>query len=156
MELEPIVLDDNLLKQLVTKKFKPIVLTKMEKTASNHPLLLLNFNRGVIDERMSFSLLGLPIQNIYVFENDKSQFCTFLIIEIQRTEFDKFVQAWGYPENVLEKDYLVGDFDFLYWSKNGFEIFINRHHSSINKKSKYIIQILNMNYREIMDLSKIE
>lgn len=57
-------------------------------------------------------------------------------------------------ENVPKEEYLAGNYAFLFWYIDGFEIFIKKFYLSI-KKTKYIIQILDMQYRKIIDFSKI-
>lgn len=156
IEISNIILNDKNLKKFIEENFQYINMNKVEKIQAKHPLLLLNFNRSQKHKDNHFALFGMDINDIYIFENGHSKYCTFLIMEIPNNDFRKFVENLGYPENISKEDYENREYDFLYWNYSGFEIFINKNHSSENKKNYYIIQALNMPYKEIMDFSKIK
>jgi len=156
MELRSTVLDPMSLQKLLSEKFHAVKMTKSEKQRSNHPLLLLNFNWSLADNKTAFTFFGLHVDSVYVFQNEKSQFCTFLILRIPPRAFEHLATEWGYPENTAKEEYLSDSFDFLFWEKDQFQIFINRHRLSRDTKDKYIVQIFNMHYREIMDFERIE
>lgn len=156
MELDKIIFDKYLLEKFVKDNFRHIKMSKIEKLEKNHPLQLLRFNRALANatEKNNFSLFRLPIQDIFVLEEDSLHFCTFLIMEANSNGFDNFIEKIGYPENILKEDYQKGDFYFLFWTYGDFQIFINKHHLG-KKKNNYIVQILNMPYENIIDLEKI-
>jgi hypothetical protein len=154
MELSNTVLNGNILKRLVEEKFQPIKMTKMEKFVANHPLQLLNFNRTVKDITMRFSFFGMPVKNVYVYQNDRNEFCTYLIIEIPFPSFEKLFATWKYPENVTEEQYRQRDYQFMYWNIDGFAVFINKNHGA-DSRDEYVIQVVNMPYGDIMDMTMI-
>ncbi|MGF1922834.1 MAG: hypothetical protein ACQUHE_01545 [Bacteroidia bacterium] len=155
MELNEIVVDSNKLSKFVRENFKPLVITKLKKTELDHPLLMLNFNRALKNTDIRFTAFGLNVDDIYVYMSDKGGFCTFLLMEILPYEFDNIVEKLGFPENMPKEDYLNGDYDFLVWSRNGFDVYVNKNHAGKDKKNKYIVQLLNMQYEEIIDMTAI-
>lgn len=156
MELGKLIFDKDLLKKFVTDEFEPAVyINKMEKTMSGHPLMSYNYNRTVKNKAIKFTLFGLPVDSVFVYKNDKSQFCTYIIMEIKSPDFDKFAEELGYPENTLKEEYDVRDFQFLYWNINGFGMFVNKLHRYQEIKHRSIIQVMNMKLEELLDRTHI-
>jgi hypothetical protein len=156
MELGKLIFDKDLLKKFVTAEFEPAVyISIMDRVKSGHPLMSYNYNRTVKNKVMKFTLFGLPVDSVFVFKNHKSQFCTYIIMEIKSPDFDKFAEELGYPENTLKEEYDVRDFQFLYWNINGFGMFVNKLYRYQEIKCRYIIQVTNMKLEELLDRTHI-
>lgn len=151
MELQNVIFDREKLGVFVKESFQDTNLTKMQKTVMGHPLIAVLFNKTLLPGDKSFSFCGIPVDSIYVYAKTKTEFCTYLILKIEITEFDKISAVLGYPENVSKEDYIKRDFDFLFWPVGSFGMFINKSHSS--ERGTFLIQAYNMPYKEIADMN---
>lgn len=156
MEIGKTIFNHKELVSFVKERFESVSFSKAEKTEVEHPLMLLNFNRQPKNIGQAFSLFSVKVASIYVYETNEPKYCTFLILELLPKDLEKIVQNLGLPENVTRDEYDEGDYDFLYWRYSGFEVFLNRSHSGDSRKNMYVMQVLNMPYRDIMDFSRIE
>lgn len=154
MELQSLIFDHERLGVFVKENFQDINLSKMEKTVMGHPLMFLQFNKTLLPGDRSFSFCGLPVDSVYIYAKSSTEFCTYLILKIKITEFDKISNVFGYPENVPKEDYIKRDFDFLFWPVGSFGMFINKNHS--NEMGTFLIQAYNTAYKEIFDMSMIK
>ncbi|HMI02507.1 MAG TPA: hypothetical protein VK541_08505 [Pedobacter sp.] len=155
MELQEVIFDTAKLRTFVDDNFVDIKLTKLEKTAAGHPLILLQFNKMLAPMATKFSCFGIPVDSLYIYQKSENEYCTYIILQIDKASFNKLSIHLGYPENVPKEDYIKRDFDFLFWPLKSFNMFVNKAYFRDSTSDTYIIQAYNMPYKEIFDKTTI-
>ncbi|WEK18802.1 MAG: hypothetical protein P0Y49_18665 [Candidatus Pedobacter colombiensis] len=118
------------------------------------PLFMYRINRIIKDKSISFNFYGIPSLTIDAYIKSKTEFTIYFSAKIKdMLGFNKITNQLGYPVNITVEDYDAGDFDFLNWRQDGFEIFASHLH---REEANILFTIGNISFKELLKIDNIE
>jgi hypothetical protein len=127
-ELKDIIFDVSRSKKFIKDDFVVFAATQTELLEMNHPIRINNFNRVVKNDKIKFTLFGMPVKGLYGYTTDSEHYCLYLLIKIDRKgQINGFMDELGKAWNITVDDYATGDFDMLLWDKYDLKISLMRN-----------------------------
>jgi hypothetical protein len=108
-----------------------------------------NINRILSANSTNYSFCENPVQHIYAWFKDSTQFCLYLLTDLHAEYLDRVSKELGYPDNITREDFDNRDFDFLDWYKSRpLNVAIFRNFERRSPKGCIVI-ITNMKWDEL-------
>jgi hypothetical protein len=112
-------------------------------------LLFNEFNREQDESTKSYFLIDAPVDRLYAYQTD-SGLALYVLMDLDRSKADRFMAAWGLPENVETKEEVEsGDFPFLHWRFDPLDMFVTRDRFA--QGAKWVIVITDMKYADLLN-----
>lgn len=149
VELKDIIINKADFTSFIQNEFIPFNNHDVINDSINHVIGIYKFNYTLKYPERQYSLMGNSITQIFAYLQNNRKTCIYILIKINsKYQTDSLINLFGHPWNVLEQDYLSGDFDMLLWKKNEYEISLMRNFDKENIK---LLKITNISTEDLLN-----
>lgn len=133
-DLKEIITHEERIKDFLISKS---VLVSADATMSTPSTLdIYLYNRSFNNGKESYTLFGLPVENIYGYHDGANKIALYVLMNINDNELNLFANELGMPWNVSEKDFDDKDFDMLLWDVKGLHISMLNNYKDSNNSTE--------------------
>lgn len=157
MEIKNVISDVVKIREFISDNFSETYVSRAEQLEDNHSVYGYKFNKALNKADITYSLFGLPIDSMYAYTNDQDGSCLYLVLQTGNSAMESLVNGFGKPLNVDEDDYQNGDFDFLHWKLNGFNILLGDDFAQTpTLKQRGLMMISNIDIKDLRSEERLQ